>query len=96
MIGKGFRAAALAVQSGAWPLYRYNPALIAKGQNHSHRLEDPTIPISQYAYNETRYRMLLQTDEQRAEMLIKQAQGDVKGRWHCIARWPPCTMMGRG
>jgi len=37
--------------------------------------------LSKYAYNESRYRMLLQTDETRAEMLMKQAQKDVKGRW---------------
>ena len=29
----------------------------------------------------TRYRMLLQSDEQRAEMLMNKAQKDVKGRW---------------
>ena len=79
---KGLEQQRLAVQSGAWPLYRYNPALIAQGQNPlSIDSKEPTIPISQYAYNETRYRMLIQTDEQRAEMLIKQAQSDVKGRW---------------
>jgi pyruvate-ferredoxin/flavodoxin oxidoreductase len=31
-------------------------------------------------YNETRYRMLVQSDEQRAEMLLKQAKQDVKSR----------------
>jgi pyruvate-ferredoxin/flavodoxin oxidoreductase len=33
-------------------------------------------------YNETRYRMLVQSDETRAEMLLKQAQQDVKSRWN--------------
>ncbi|MBN2550320.1 MAG: pyruvate:ferredoxin (flavodoxin) oxidoreductase [Anaerolineales bacterium] len=79
---KGLEQQRLAVQSGAWPLYRYNPALIAQGQNPlSIDSKEPTIPISQYAYNESRYRMLVQTDEQRAEMLIKQAQKDADGRW---------------
>ncbi len=79
---KGLDQQKLAVQSGAWPLYRFNPTLIAEGQNPLKiDSRDPNIPISQYAYNETRYRMLLQTDEQRAEALMKQAQNDVKGRW---------------
>jgi pyruvate-ferredoxin/flavodoxin oxidoreductase len=72
----------LAVESGIWPLYRFNPANIAQGKNPlSIDSKDPTVPVSKYAYNETRYLMLLQSDEQRAEMLMKQAQQDVKGRW---------------
>jgi len=71
-----------AVESGIWPLYRFNPALIAEGKNPlSIDSKEPTIPVSQYAYNESRYRMLLQSDEQRAELLMKQAQKDVQGRW---------------
>jgi len=42
---------------------------------------EPSIPLSKYAYNETRYRMLLQSDEQRAENLMELAQQDVKSRW---------------
>ena len=37
--------------------------------------------MSEYAYNETRYRMLLQSDEERAEMLMKAAQADAERRW---------------
>lgn len=79
---KGLDQQKLAVQSGIWPLYRFNPALIAQGQNPlSIDSKEPTVPVSQYAYNESRYRMLTQTDETRAEMLMKQAQNDVRGRW---------------
>jgi pyruvate-ferredoxin/flavodoxin oxidoreductase len=79
---KGLEQQKLAVQSGIWPLYRYNPAAALQGENPlSIDSKDPTIPVSQYAYNETRYRMLLQSDETRAEMLMNKAQNDVKGRW---------------
>ena len=72
----------LAVQSGFWPLYRYNPKLVEEGKNPLIiDSKDPSIPLEQYAYNETRYKMLVQSDEQRAEMLLKQAQQDVKSRW---------------
>ena len=79
---KGLDQQKLAVQAGAWPLYRYNPALTMEGKNPlTIDSKEPTIPFEQYAYNETRYRMLVQSDEARAEMLLKQAQGDVKSRW---------------
>jgi pyruvate-ferredoxin/flavodoxin oxidoreductase len=80
---KGLEQQRLAVQSGYWPLYRYNPELIAENRNPLIiDSKDPSIPLQQYLYNETRYRMLVQSDEARAEMLLKQAQEDVKSRWN--------------
>lgn len=78
----GLEQQKLAVQSGAWPLYRYNPALMSENKNPL-KIDSkaPSIPVEKYAYNETRYRMLLQRDEQRAERLMKLAQEDVQGRW---------------
>jgi pyruvate-ferredoxin/flavodoxin oxidoreductase len=81
-MSKGLEQQKLAVEAGIWPLYRFNPALIAEGQNPL-KLDSkpPSIPVSEYAYNETRYRMLLQSDESRAEALMKLAQKDVSSRW---------------
>ena len=91
----GLEQQKLAVASGAWPLYRYNPALIIEGQNPlSINSKSQPYRSVKYAYNKSRYRMLLQSDEQRAEMLMKQAQKDVSGRWDSIDRWPRCTMKG--
>ena len=79
---KGLEQQKLAVQSGFWPLYRYNPNLIAEGKNPlTIDSKEPSIPLDQYIYNETRYRMLVQSDEQRAEDLLKLAQKDVRSRW---------------
>jgi pyruvate-ferredoxin/flavodoxin oxidoreductase len=79
---KGLEQQKLAVACGHWPLYRFNPALVAEGKNPlSIDSKEPSIPFEQYAYNETRYRMLVLSDEQRAETLLKLAQKDVKGRW---------------
>jgi pyruvate-ferredoxin/flavodoxin oxidoreductase len=80
---KGLDQQKLAVQSGFWPLYRFNPALASEGKNPlSIDSKEPTVSFEEYAYNETRYRMLLQSDEQRAESLMKLAEKDVKGRWN--------------
>jgi pyruvate-ferredoxin/flavodoxin oxidoreductase len=79
---KGLEQQKLAVQSGHWPLYRYNPKLVEEGKNPlTLDSKDPSIPLEQYVYNESRYKMLTQSDEERAEMLLKEAQQDVKSRW---------------
>jgi len=81
-LSKGLEQQKLAVQSGHWPMYRYDPRLAEQGQNPLIiESKEPTIPISQYAYNETRYKMLTQMDEERAEKLMKEAQHDAKSRW---------------
>jgi len=73
----------LAVKSGVWPLYRYNPELAAQGENPlTIDSKEPTIPVEEYAYNETRYRMLLQSNEERAEQLMQKARTDAKSRWN--------------
>jgi pyruvate-ferredoxin/flavodoxin oxidoreductase len=79
---KGLEQQKLAVQSGYWPLYRYNPALTDEGKNPLILdSKQPSVPLEQYAYNETRYRMLAQTDAPLAESLLRQAQADVQERW---------------
>jgi pyruvate-ferredoxin/flavodoxin oxidoreductase len=80
---KGLDQQKLAVQSGLWPLFRYHPDLVAKGHNPlTLDSKEPSIRLEDYAYNETRYRMLLQTDEARAEALMQLAKQDVTARWN--------------
>ncbi|HEU5099303.1 MAG TPA: pyruvate:ferredoxin (flavodoxin) oxidoreductase [Roseiflexaceae bacterium] len=79
---KGLEQQKLGVQAGHWNLYRYNPLLAEQGK-HPLLIDSkaPSIPLEQYVYNETRYRMLLQSDEERAEALLKQAKQVNKSRW---------------
>jgi pyruvate-ferredoxin/flavodoxin oxidoreductase len=94
---KGLDQQKLAVQSGAWPLYRYNPALIAEGKNPlSIDSKDPSVPLEQYIYNETRYKQLIQADEQRAETLMKLAQKDIKSRWELYRQMAAMHYDGNG
>lgn len=84
---KGLEQQKLAIQSGAWSLYRYNPALAAEGRNPlTVDSKAPSIPVSEYAYKETRYQMLVNKDEQRAEMLMNAANEDARLRWERIQR----------
>jgi pyruvate-ferredoxin/flavodoxin oxidoreductase len=81
-MSKGLEQQKLAVQSGYWPLYRYNPALLAEGkQPFLLDSKEPSLPLERYVYNETRYRMLLQSNEGRAESLLGQAKHDVQEHW---------------
>ena len=71
----------LAVDSGLWSLYRYNPDKIALGENPlTIDSKEPTKDVVEYAYNENRYKQLLKADEARAEMLMKKAVKDVQKR----------------
>lgn len=83
----GLNQQRLAVQSGYWPLYRYNPALAGSGKPPLIiDSKPPSIPLEAYAYNETRYRMLQQSDEARAGALLEQAKRDVATRWETYQR----------
>jgi pyruvate-ferredoxin/flavodoxin oxidoreductase len=82
-----------AVQSGHWPLFRYNPELAREGQP-ALQLDSkaPSVPLKTYAYNETRYTMLVHSDPDAARRLLDQAQDDVRERWRFyehLAGLPP-------
>ncbi len=84
---KGRQQQRLAVESGYWLLYRYNPALKAEGKNPL-QLDSkaPSIPLKDYAYQETRYRMLEQSDPEAAARLLAEAQEAVNERWRKYER----------
>ena len=71
-----------AVDSGHWPLYRYNPDL-AKENKNPLQLDsrDPKISFQDFAYNQTRFKMLTKSKPERARELLKKAQEDVTSRW---------------
>jgi pyruvate-ferredoxin/flavodoxin oxidoreductase len=72
----------LAVNSGHWPLFRYNPALAREGKNpFVLDSKAPSIPLEQYIYNETRYTMLVNSNPEEAKKLLAAAQENVNDRW---------------
>jgi pyruvate-ferredoxin/flavodoxin oxidoreductase len=78
----GFDQHQAAVDSGAWVLYRYDPRRADEGLNPL-QLDSkaPKIPMKDYAYNETRFRMLTQSKPEEAERLMELAQKDVNKSW---------------
>ncbi len=77
-----------AVQTGYWPMFRYNPALAAEGKNPL-QLDSkaPSLPLEKYIYNETRYTMLAHSHPEAAKGLLKLAQQDVVDRWKLYENW---------
>ncbi len=63
-----------AVSSGYWPLYRYNPALVAEGKNPLQLdSKPPTTTFEEYAYSENRYKVLQKNNPEAAAVLMKKA-----------------------
>ena len=80
---KGLEQQKLLSQTGLWPLYRYNPNLVDEGKNPLQLdSREPSVAVKDYAYNETRYRMLVQSDEARAEMLMNKAAELAQRKWN--------------
>jgi pyruvate-ferredoxin/flavodoxin oxidoreductase len=70
----GVDAQRRAVQSGYWPLYRYNPAMAAECKNPL-QLDSKaaTIEFSEYTNAENRYRVLKKNNPKHADALMKKA-----------------------
>jgi pyruvate-ferredoxin/flavodoxin oxidoreductase len=82
-MSKGMYQQKLAVDSGHWPLYRYNPTLKTDGK-HPLQLDSkgPKISLKDYVYNEARYRILAQSNPESAAKLLTEAEEVIKERWH--------------
>jgi len=91
----GLEQQKLAVQSGYWPLMRYNPALRETGKN-PFQLDSkaPSIRLKDYAYREARYTMLARSNPEVAAALLKEAQDDVERQWRVYSS--RASMPGRG
>ena len=73
----------LAVKSGHWPLFRFDPSKIPQGKNPMHLdSAEPSIPYREFVMSETRFSMLWQTHPDAAEAFLAQAQNDVQHRYH--------------
>jgi pyruvate-ferredoxin/flavodoxin oxidoreductase len=72
-----------AVNSGYWPLYRFDPRIGHDGGKPFHLdSRKPSMPLKQFATKEARFSMLMRSDPERAEQLLRLAQIDIDDRWH--------------
>jgi pyruvate-ferredoxin/flavodoxin oxidoreductase len=74
-----------AVESGHWPLYRYNPSLATQGKNPFQLdSKDPTISLADYALQENRYKILERSKPEVSQQLISSAEATVKARFNML------------
>ena len=72
----------LAVDSGHWPLFRFDPRRLDKGEIPLQMDSGaPKVPMLQYVRNETRYRMVEQQNPEHFKKLMDQAQLDTTNRY---------------
>ncbi len=72
---QGVQHQKLAVESGYWPLYRYNPSNLEKGKNPL-KIDSrpPKVDLSEYMATETRFKMLFKSNPERAKELEARAK----------------------
>ncbi|MBN2185588.1 MAG: pyruvate:ferredoxin (flavodoxin) oxidoreductase [Candidatus Krumholzibacteriota bacterium] len=92
---RGFDQQKAAVESGSWPLFRFDPRLAVEGKNPL-QLDSkaPTIPVEEYIYNENRYKALKNADPEAAAALLKESQAIINARWRLYDHW--AAMPGSG
>ena len=69
----------LAVESGYWPLYRFDPRLTDRNPLQLDAVE-AKIPLSDYLARENRFKVLAKTNPERAAALMDKAQKVVQNR----------------
>ncbi len=85
----------LAVNSGHWPLFRFDPRKAAAGENPLHiDSKEPSIPYRDFASSETRFNMLLRTHPEEAERYMRQAQEQVRSKFHLYQQLAHLAMGG--
>ncbi|MCA9889799.1 MAG: pyruvate:ferredoxin (flavodoxin) oxidoreductase, partial [Anaerolineae bacterium] len=72
----------MAVDTGQWLLYRFNPTLAEEGKNPlTLDSRQPKKPVSEFLHMENRFRMLEMSRPDAASVMFEEAQGDVIKRW---------------
>jgi pyruvate-ferredoxin/flavodoxin oxidoreductase len=88
----------VAIESGQWLLYRYNPAKAEMGENPlSLDSRAPSRKLQEYLLQQTRFKILTKSKPEDAERLWKAAQKDVENRFHMyeyLAARQPAPALG--
>ena len=73
----------LAVASGHWPLFRYDPRRIEQGRNPLQLdSKKPSIPFREFAETELRFSLLARMHPDTADELFSRAQREIDERYH--------------
>jgi pyruvate-ferredoxin/flavodoxin oxidoreductase len=71
-----------AVDSGVWPLYRFDPARLRKGQPPLHLdYGPPKGGVADYMRNESRFRMIERADPERYRKFVDESEDAARRRY---------------
>ncbi len=86
-MGKSQEEMKLAVQSGYWPLYRYNPMLAEQGKNpFSLDSKAPDGSVQEFLSGENRFAQLERSAPKEAKRLRKQIEKELKERYNILRK----------
>ena len=72
----------LAVESGVWPLYRFDPRRLVKGEAPLNLDYGPPKPkVAEYMRNESRFRVIERADPARFKHFLKESQAQAERRY---------------
>ena len=71
---------ALAVKTGYWPLFRYNP-LKEKGQRFTIDSKPPSVALNEFLYQENRFATIKNNYPDKAEEFLMLANDGIKQHW---------------
>ena len=72
----------LAVDTGVWPLYRFDPRRLVKGEPPLHLdYGPPKVKVADYLRNESRFRMIERADPARYKAFVAESQAAAQRRY---------------
>jgi pyruvate-ferredoxin/flavodoxin oxidoreductase len=79
----GAKQQKLAVDSGVWPLYRFDPRRLVKGEAPLHLDYGPPKPkmVADYMRNESRFRTIERSDPARYKQFVAESQAQAQRRY---------------
>lgn len=79
-LGGGAEHQQKAVDTGYWPLFRYDPEA-EKGKKFRLDSKEPSLPLENFMYNEARFQRVVKENAEVAKQLLVQAQEEVNTQW---------------
>lgn len=73
----------LAVKTGYWPLFRYNP-MKEKGQRFTLDCKPPSVQLNEFLYHENRFATIKNNDPEKATEFLALANEGIQRRWETI------------
>jgi pyruvate-ferredoxin/flavodoxin oxidoreductase len=91
-LSKGYEHQKMAVESGAWVCYRFDPRLAAEGKNPLQiDSKEMTVAVDDFALTEPRFSMLQKSNPQAAKLLWDKAQAQACTRWQILKQQAEMT-----